>query len=100
MERGSPHVAYTPSNASRVHIKHNRERESDRSHTHQFNKKRKPSILRYSVILLRGDSGSQQQQDEYSRMDAAAASLLSILISHLSCVTWLCIYMEIQLVAV
>lgn len=36
---------------------------------------------------------------EYSRIDAAAASLLSILISHLSCVTWLCIYMEIQLVA-
>ena len=38
--------------------------------------------------------------EEYSRMDAADASLRSILISHLSCVTQLCIYMEIQLVAI
>lgn len=35
----------------------------------------------------------------YSRMDEAAASLLSILISHLSCVTWLRIYMEMRLAA-
>ena len=85
-------------------MKHNLERERRRVTDHilisSTKKKKKRKGKRCNSPARRFRLTEAAAAEQYSRMDAADASLHSILISHLSCVTQLCIYMEIQLVAI
>lgn len=85
-------------------MKHNLERERRRVTDHilisSTKKKKKRKKRKRCNSPARRFRLTEAAAEEYSRIDAADASLHSILISHLSCVTQLCIYMEIQRVAI